>query len=168
MDNLATVDPKIQRRTKLLAYLKKKYEPATLSDDVEEEETSYSHLPENHPNYEFSHWHNEMLFHRQNLKDIIFEVSCEKKLDYNKLYEEQWNKYVNNDELEQRNIAIREWFDDCGFDGSISESLFTDIMDRDKYIWKHHDSAIVRTHETLTELANVNKRKIELEKQLVN
>ena len=105
-----------------------------------------------------------MLFHRQDLKDIIFEVSLEKNLEYDKLFEEQWNKYVTTNELEERDIAIQEWFEDAGFDKQ-TETLFSDIMDRDKYIWKHHKES---NHELLVELNNVNSRKKELENMLLN
>jgi len=192
---------KEKRRQKLLSFLKKFYKDEK-EEEIEMEwieelgRSIPKELWETHGNYQYSHWTDELEEGKYYLRDALHEAEINKCYDADGHYIEGSMEPVNggldlkvNDyikeleqkecdeedryaELCQRDLAIREWFEDHGIDPTVDP----DIKNRDAYIWwytknENGDPSFNETEkkkraDIKTQLDSINPRKKELENSL--
>lgn len=150
-----------KRRDNLMAYIKRRQERKEGNNKFEDDE--------DHPNYSYHDWLDELEQHRFLLKDAIYEACSEKNLDFDTTWKEYWANHVASDKLEQREIAIQEWFLEHGLD----HKLDPDIRNREDYIWwyssltnKQKKAEKNKRNQIAIELAALNKKKEALDKRL--
>jgi len=137
-------------------------------------------LWEHHPNYQNTDWIEEMACQRMYLSDAILEASYENGFEpdqYIKDHSYELRHTGRLGELEDREIAILEWFEDHHMDPSVDPNK----LNREKYIWWYHNKTknmslteseqfqtdeINRLKTIGNELGLINARKAELENQL--
>ncbi|ARF10064.1 hypothetical protein Indivirus_11_8 [Indivirus ILV1] len=142
------------RRAALITYLTKVHNG---NHDLEEHSMSYEH----------KHWTDELICERYYLDEAIREGCVASGYDETKYREEHAYELRHNGrlgELEDRELAVQEWFEDHGLD----HSLDPDMINRDKYIWWYHNSTVgLSVYDAKLFCINEVKKRTDIQNKLV-